>query len=353
MNKKMYKNLLAGGVVASLSLLPGCAILDAIRGDKQQGVTENVPPMAENQKPMTGQVLVTMKGMPVITTDTLAAEKDKLLKANPQIQQAVAMMESRGESLLFDRNLLDGLVGQKIADEYVTSQRINQTAAYKAELRDLCDSMEHMLNSKYFTEKMNVALSDAEVKAFYDNSKDKIQGLMISQGGVACAGIEFADANAAHVFVSKAKATPGGFKKAAQDEGLNAKIKDFKLVNDQSIGMDELLRDKIIGVKSVPAIEEFNVNGKFWVVNLTTKEEPKYLAFEQVKAPLKQQMEQQKRAEMVEKEINRLKGEYAVEVNENYFKMAQASQVPAAAPVQHSAVADATQQKDAAEKHLA
>jgi hypothetical protein len=315
MNKKTHKKILVGGVFATLSFLPGCALLDMFKGNSGQTVTESRT-AGESSAPMTGEVLVTMKGMPVITVDTLALEKEKFLKANPQIRQALGFMDPKA----FDRDFLEGLIGQKIADEYVVSQNINQTDAYKTELNDLCQAMEHMLNARYFNEIKKVSVPEAEVRSFYESNKDKLRGVMTSAGGVMAAGIEFADGAAARAFVARAKAAPGGFKKVAQDDGLNAKIKDFKLVNNQSLGIDELLRDKVVAIKAVPSIEMFDINGKFWVVNTTAKEEPKYVPYEQIKDKLQQELEQNKRVELLQQEIDRLRAEYAVEVNEDYFQ---------------------------------
>jgi len=350
MNKKTHKKMLVGGVIVTLSFLPGCALLDMFKGNSSQAVTESSS-FGQAQVPMTGEVLVTIKGMPAITTDTLMVEKEKFLKANPQIKQALGFMDPKA----FDRNLLEGLIGQKIADEYVTSQKINQTAAYKTELKDLCESMERMLNAKYFSEKKTVSVSDSEVRAFYDANKDKLRGVMTSPGGVMATGIEFADGAAARAFVSRAKAAPGGFKKTAQDDGLNAKIKDFKLVNPQSIGIDELLRDKVTGIKTVPSVELFEVNGKFWVVNATAKEEPKFIPYEQIKDKLQQELEQNKRVELFEKEINELRKEYAVEVNEDYFKGAEMPQetMPEPTDQQRGGIANAADKKEVVQKRLA
>ncbi|HSC25349.1 MAG TPA: peptidylprolyl isomerase [Candidatus Babeliales bacterium] len=350
MNKKIHQSMLVSGVLVSLSFLPGCALTDMFKGRNTQSTTESSSPMADSGLPMTGEVLVTMKGIPAITVDSLAIEREKLLKANPQIKQALAVMDPKA----FDRNLLEGLIGAKVIDEYVSSHKINQTAAYQAELKDMCKSMEQMLNQKYFSEQKSVVVSDSEVKSFYDANKDKMRGIMISQGGVAATGIEFTDRASAAAFVAKAKATPGGFKKAAQDENLTAKIKDFKLVNSQSIGIDEMLRDKIVAIKSVPSIDLFEVDGTFWVVHATTKEEPKYLPYEQIKDRLKQELEQNKRVELFEKEIATLRNEYAVEVNENYFKNAEMPQqeLPQGA-VQSGGMANVTDKKDATTKQLA
>ncbi|HEX4068501.1 MAG TPA: peptidyl-prolyl cis-trans isomerase [Candidatus Babeliales bacterium] len=313
MDKKLQKKILMSGVLATLSFLPGCALFDRSQGTSAEGEEYSAASVA----PLTGDVLVTMKGKPIITTDTLAMEKEKFLKANPQIRQALAFMPDPKE---FDRNLVDGLIGQKIADEYVISHKINDTAAYKTELKDLCESMERMLNAKYFGEHLTVTVPDSEVKAFYDANKDKLRGVMTSPGGIMASGVEFNDNAAAKAFAARAKSTPGGFKKVAQDDGLNAKIKDFKLVNSQSIGIEPVLRDKIVALKTVPSIDVMEVNGKFWVVNAANKEEPKFVPYEQVKDKLKQELEQNKRVELFEKEIGKLRTDYGVEVNEDYFK---------------------------------
>lgn len=349
MNKKTHKKILVGGVLATLSFLPGCALLDMFKGNNEKTVTESSS-SGGGGAPMTGEVLVTMKGLPAITTDSLAIEKEKFLKANPQIKQALGFMDPKA----FDRDFLEGLIGQKIADEYVATQKINQTDTYKTELKDLCEAMEHMLNARYFNEIKKVTVSDAEVKALYDANKDKIRGVMISPGGLMATGIEFADGATARAFMARAKAAPGGFKKTAQDDNLNAKIKDFKLVNSQSLGIDELLRDRIVGIKTVPAVELFDVNGKFWVVNVTAKEEPKYIPYEQVKDQLKQQIEQNKRVELLQREIDVLRKEYAVEVNEDYFKGAvMPQQEMPQAPEQRGGLASAVHKEEVAQKRLA
>lgn len=338
MNKKLQKKILLGGVLVTLSFLPGCALLDMFKGTSAEG---EIVKSQKSLVPLTGEVLVTMKGKPAITTDSLAVEKDKFLKANPQIKQAIAFMDPKA----FDRNLLEGLIGQEIADEYVVVNHVNETAAYKAELNDLCESMKRMLNAKYLSEKIKVAVADSEVKAFYDANKDKLRGVMTSPGGVMAAGIEFNDNAAARAFASRAKTAPGGFKKVAQDDGLNAKIKDFKLVNNQSIGIEPVLRDKIVAIKTVPSVDVIEANGKFWVISATTKEEPKYIPYEQVKDKLRQELEQNKRVEIFEKEINNLRKEYAVEVNEEYFKGAM-PQEEMQMPEQVGGVAKAADKKD-------
>lgn len=343
MNKKTHKMMLISGVVATLSFLPGCMS----KSDSAASITEQTN--SDDNALMTGEVLVTLKGKPVITVDTLAVEKEKFFKANPQVKAALGFMDPKA----FERNLLEGLVGQRIADEYVVSNKINQTAEYQAELKDLCVSMERMLNAKFFSEKTSVSVSDSEVQAFYDANKDKLRGVLVSAGGVAAQGIEFSSAAGARGFVAKAKGAQGSFAKAAQEDGLTSKIKDFKLVNNQSVGLDEVLRDKIVAIKTVPTVEMIDANGAFWVVFATAKEEPKYLPFEQIKAALKQELEKNKRVEIFEKEIDALRQQYDVVVNEDYFKAEAAPSEEQESAVVSGGMANAPASKDAVDKRLA
>lgn len=339
MNKKTQKKILVGGVIATLSFLPGCT--DSFKGGSNQVQTEVAN--ERESSPMTGEVLVTIKGVPAITTDSLAKEKEKLLRANPQIRQAIAFMDTKE----VDRSLLDGLVHQRIIQEYLMSNGITDSAQYQADLKDLYEAQKQLLNFKYFSERIPVSVSDAEIRNFYDANKD--QSLRVSHGGVAAMGIEFADGAAARAFAARAKTAPGGFKKVAQDDGLNAKVRDFKLVNNQSAGIDEQLRDRIAAIKTVPSIEVFDVNGAFWVVNATAQEDPKYVQYEQIRDRIKEQLEQQKRVEAFTKDVDKLKGEYSVEINEGYFK----PDMSAAANEQAMAQPIAAPQQDMAEKRLA
>ena len=76
MNKKTHKKILVGGVIATLSFLPGCTEMS--KNGSNQVQTEAAS--SRESSPMTGEILVTIKGVPAITTDSLAKEKEKLFK---------------------------------------------------------------------------------------------------------------------------------------------------------------------------------------------------------------------------------------------------------------------------------
>src|SRR5579871_867037 len=132
MNTKTHKKMLVSGVVATLSFLPGC--MDTAK-TSTNAITTETANVRENA-PMTGDILVTIKGVPAITTDSLDKEKEKLFKANPQIKQAIAFMDPQE----LDRNILEGLISQKLIDEYISANKIDATNEYQAALQDLYDA---------------------------------------------------------------------------------------------------------------------------------------------------------------------------------------------------------------------
>src|SRR5690606_38312810 len=265
---------------------------------------------------MTGDIIVTMNGKPVITSSVLEAEKENIFKSNPQIKAAVAFMDPK----VLDRNLIDGLVSQVLVDEYVSEQGLDLSAEYQAELADAFKAIKRMLNAKFFSQKFQVAVTDSEASKFYEANKDSIPGLLMSQGGIVASGIQFDNEASAKDFIAKVKLANNNFARAAQQEGITGTIKDFKVVNSQSIGIDSVLRDKIVGIKTVPSVELILANGEIWVVNAVAKEAAKYRPFEQVKDSIKQELEKNKRGEMFEVEINKLRDKYSVVINEDYFK---------------------------------
>ena len=123
------------------------------------------------------------------------------------------------------------------------------------------------------------------------------------------------------------------FARAAQEAGKADKVRDFKLINAQSVGVEAPIRNAVAGLKKLPAVEVVKAgDNAFWVINAASKEEPTYRPFAQVKMGIEQYLKKEKLSQAVEEKINQLKGEYNVAVNEEYFKAQQPSQ--GEAPVQ-------------------
>jgi hypothetical protein len=320
MYKKYEKKYMCSSILLALSFLPGCTLLDSFKNSSPNSTatTDTSTQVSNNNNTnlMTGDIVATMNGKPLISSTILEVEKENIMKSKPEYRAALAFMDTK----VLDRNLTEGLISQAVVDQYIVEQGIDSSAEYQSELADIIKNMKRILNAKFFSQKFNVTVSDAEISKFYESNKNAIPDLIISQGGVVALGMQFDNEISAKEFMIQVKNAQNDLKKAAQDAGVSNAVKDFKMVNSQSIGIDPALRDKIVALKTVPSVEMMTVNGAVWVISATAKETAKYRPLEQVKDGIKQLLENNKRAELVEAEITKLRDKYNVSINEEYFK---------------------------------
>lgn len=311
----LHTNKQALPLLLSIVLLPGC------EWGSSKKVTSNVEvetavsqEMPNQKKALTGEVLVTINGVPVVTKDMLDEEREKLFKANPQFKAMLSFMPA--EQL--DRNIAEGLMSQEIINYYIHDAGVDKDAEYKAELEDGIKKIEHMINAKYFTQSFPVSISDADISKFYEENKGVMQDIIISRGGVRAVGLLFANEKDAQDFVSQ---LTNDLQTTARQLGLVEKIKDFKLVNEQSFEVDPAIRERLVHIATVPSIEIISTGDKnVWVVEAQAKEEPKYRPLDdRMKLGLRQYLEKEKKAEAFEKELEKLKSKYNVVFNDTYF----------------------------------
>lgn len=294
----------------SLALLPGC---DWFGSSKT--TTTSAGPIAADD---TSTVIVSLNGKPVITEKSLQKVIDELVEMQPQYKVMMQMMDRKQ----IEQNIVDGLEKQKIIDEWVKVNHVQDTPEYQAKLNRVIEMATQMVNAEQFTKNIKVNVSENEIKDFYDNNKDVMPQLILSRGGLFTVGVEFDNEADAQAFLTKAKAEFGGdLKKAADKLGKADRFKDFKLVNILTVGVDPALRQKLHEIKKVPTTEVVKLSkDKVWVIKATEKEEPKYRPLDQIKGDLKAFLEKEKIQDRMNEEIAKLKKEYNVQVNQEYFK---------------------------------
>jgi hypothetical protein len=318
------KNGVVIGALAILVLLPGCGVLDWVK-DKMGGSRQASSQSADQGMITDGSlVVVSMDGKPLITQERLIKEKNDVIESNPQLKAMLAMMDEKQ----LERNLVEGLTNQEIVKRYIEEKNIHASNEYQEELERTIRSIRHMLNVKYFSQEFPVSVSDADAKEFYNKNKDSMPQLLLSRGGIEAKGVPFQKLEEAKKFLAQANQA-GGFDKAVQTANVADKVKDFRLVNKQSLGIDAELRDSILDIAQAPTTKLFSLkDGTHWVVFADKKEDAQYRPFEQVKNDLKQYLEKEKRVERFDQEISRLKQEYRVLINEDYFTPEQTAEVP-------------------------
>lgn len=332
----MKRNVALMLVMSSLVFLPACKpwqwVKDKLGMNKGASHDNEATKMADALV-REGDVLVSMDGKPVISTKSLEHEFAQLLIENPQLQAVLPMMPEA------KTNFLQGMISQALVDRYVAEKGIDQKADYQRELARMEHSIRRMLNTKYFSQEHAVEVSDADVEKFYEDNKKSMAELMLSRGGTKAAAVMFDREDAARAFAVKAKGRD--LARVAKESGVADRVRDFNFVNDQSLGIDANVKNKVVSMTKVPAVEVVKGTDKhFWVVQATEKQEQKYRPIDQVRAGLKQYIEKERRMAMFDKEIAKLRAEYHVVVNDDALKAQRvAEQAPVAPEAAQSAQA--------------
>lgn len=312
--KKSY--VVVSVLCGSLLFLPHCDWFKGTTAPEAKDV-QPATPREEVEKVVQGEVLVSVKGKPVLTAPEFEEYLVEVMKADPQMQQIMAMMPNA------KYNLFETLANQKVMQNYIKEQGLDKTAEYQKEKKLGIEFLDQQLAMKYFLEeypkKANVQVADAEAQKIYDERKSESPELIISRGGVDAVGVLFDSEDQAKEFYNKIKDAPAEFDQIVKDQNLTSRT--FKQVGSQSFELDAEIREKLADVKTFPSVDMIKVkDGKIWVVKATGREEAQYVPFEQVKDPIKQQLKMQK---IITVELPKLKESMGVTINEGYFKKEQ------------------------------
>ncbi len=309
MNTFVKKQLCLSLLLAPLMFLSGC-----------------LPGSDKDQAALTGQVgakklddgsevLLKIDGRPVITMNSLNAEFDRLLEESPQMRQ-IFQFYPEAKS-----NFFQGMVNQEIVDHYVSANGVDRSPQYIQEFENTMRQVTKMLNTKYFSEKHPVQVSDAEVVAFYNENKNRIPDLMISEGGVKAEGVSFGNEDEANAFLAKAKESKVALEKVASDAGFKDNYRDFNMVNDKSLPTEPALRTRVMSLTSFPSHEVVKVGDAWWVVKAHSKEEPKYHPLnDELRPQLQEHIKKDKQNKAVLDAIESYKKDFDIEVNDEPLK---------------------------------
>jgi hypothetical protein len=343
-------------VISAIVLLPNC---DLFKGGEtatkeSQSATPSpsssattAPAVAQPSGP-TGEVLLYMydEKLPKVTVADFQNYKKELIEAQPNYASIIEFMPGANEQIF------DSLVNEAILEEWAKKNKVDQTQAFKDDLEKIMKYAKRSLNVKFFQDKHPVTVTDAEVKKYYDENKNSIPQLMVSPGGVTAKVVMFDDKTAAQTFFDKVKDPKSNFDAAAKES--NASVKDLGEVNSQSFDVDGAVRKKLLDMKRFPGVELVDVSDKsFAVVKALSKNEPKYVPYDQVKPGIENLLKQQKGAEVLTKELDKLKKEYKAVPNKEYFertKKAQEEQAQKAAEAMKNEAGSAPSQKEQEKK---
>jgi len=311
----LHKQVVALLAIGIITLLPGCWP----KGGKEAPITPASADMAvvDDGSP----VIVSIDGKPVMTQKMFEQEFDQFVDKN-NLRGLVAFMPDAKDKFL------EGRTSQLVIDKYISAEGVDKTPAYQEELNQIIQSAQQLLNTKFFAEKYPVQVSEQELRAFYEENKEKLPDILIARGGVNVVGISFQNEADAQAFYNKVKANPQDFDRIVKEEELGDKVRDFKLVTQHTPGMDPIVKNKILGIDKTPQIEMIKVKDNLcWVINAKSKQETQCRPFEEVRAMVEQYVTRDKRMQVLEAEIAKLKDTYNVVINKEPIQQEQAQQM--------------------------
>lgn len=269
------------------------------------------------------EVLLSIEGQPAITVGDFENFYDMVLDQEPRFRQLAVMMPD------LKSQMFNALSMQKILAHWLHKSQMDQNSEYKMQHKLMMDDVEHRLALAFFNKEHPVTVAEADVKKFYEDNKSKVYTM--SPAGVNANAVSFDKEDAAKAFVAKAQQPGSDFNKVATDQKLT--VRHLGRVNEASQNIEQALKDKVLGIKKFPSVQLFAVDKTFWVVQAQSKDEAKYVGFEQVKADAQGRLQQERQQELFGQEVEKLKKTYNVVQHLSYFEKKQEEQpAPQAAP---------------------
>ncbi len=268
----------------------------------------------------TGDVLLTIDGQPALTVSEYEKQLDMARAANPQVDMILQMMPNAEREFVFR-----GISTSKLMKAWADKEGITKNTDFKEQQKHLHEAMDLQLYMKAFDEKNPIKITDSDVEQFYHEKKDSIPGLAIAQAGVDTSFVRFDSKAKAQAFFDKVKEVKKAeeFKKIAENNKDQA---GHSVINDKS-PFSDALKKTVLDIKKFPSVQIVKVSDNgYWVVLATGKSEAKYhdLKSPQVQQGLRKMIEDERKAQLIEREIEKLKKDLNVVENSSYFEQKEA-----------------------------
>jgi hypothetical protein len=331
--KFMKKNRLSlfvkgSALVLTVSLLPGCKVTEFFKKNEAEK-TE-----AAEAKASEALVLCSIDGKDVIKKNDFDKRVTQMLQANPYFRGAGADMLP----LNVKRKFLDRLVEEELFVIDADKQKIENDAEFQKTLKEMTDLVARSLKIQFREKKIydDIKVAEDQSKKYFE--EHKAQYIKVA-GGTLVSGIKFDSEGHANAFLAKAKANINDFEKLAKQDKAG-KFKEFGRVSQQEpanngMGMEMVpapIKESVLGLRNLPAIEKVKVGKEIWVVKASDKKDSVFFDFEEVKAQVEGMIKNNEFRNKLTSEIEKLKSEHKITVNEDFFKdNKQPAEQPAAA----------------------
>ena len=293
-----------------------------------------------------GDVLLSINGVPVLTVAKYEEQLAMAQQANPQIGMLLQMMPNAEKDFVFR-----GMTTAELMKAWAQKEGIDKKEEFKKQRQQLCEAMELQLYMKHFDEAHPVVVNDSDLVKFYDEQKDTIPGLKISDTGVNANYVRFDSKDKAEHFFEKVK----DVKKATAFKALaeESKYKVGESVINGKSNFGNAIKDAVLSLNKFPSVKMVHQadDKSYWVLFAANKSEEKYRDFKEIQQGLKKMLIDQRKEKQIEEVVNKLKTEMNVVENNKYFEDKEASK--RAAQEEASKASEESSKEAAVDKGLA
>lgn len=327
-NNKLSLMVMGSAFVLAIILLivlfyPGCKFLDFFKKREVYKVESAVPKTVDDSL-----VLCSIDGKPSIKKADFDKRVMQMLQANPCFRNADPSMFP----LNVKRKFLDRLVEEELFVLDADKQKIETDAEFQKALSEMVALVTRSLKIQFKEKKIydSTVVPEDQAKKYFD--EHKAQYVKVA-GGVLASGVKFDTDAAANTFLTKAKLNINDFEKLAKQDKAG-KFREFGRVSQESSGMGmEMtpapIKESVLAAQNLPYVEKVKVGKEIWVVKAADKKDSVFFEFDEVKPQVEAMIKNNDFRNKLTTEIDRLKSEYKVTVNEDFFKDAKQ---PAGAP---------------------
>lgn len=315
-SNKLSLILKGSALILTVSMLPGCKLFDFFK--KKDSQTSEVTAKSADG----GVSLCSIDGKSVINKDDFDKRVNQVLQSNPYFRGAgVDSLPMNVKS-----NLLNRFAEEELLVMNASKLGIENDAEFKKTREEMFKLVERSLLIQFSEKKIydGIQVSEEQSKDYFEKNKDRYVKVA---GGVLVNGVKFDTDAAASAFLAKAKANIKNFDKLAKQDKLG-KFKEFGRVskdNGAAMGMEMVpapIKEAVLALPNIPAVEKVKEGKTFWVVAAIDQKPTVYFEFNEVKPQVEAMIKNNEFRNKLKTEIDKLKTEHKVTINEDFFKEA-------------------------------
>jgi len=183
--------------------------------------------------------------------------------------------------------------------------------------------LKKLLLSRVYEKKLfdNITIPETEIKADFGKNKDRY---VKEPGGVLVTGVSFKDRDKALSFYDNVKGNLKEFESIGKKE-KDGKFKELGRVSVEDTGyaarmIPKEVRDAALKLSKLPAADVVKADKETWVIHVSDKKEAVFYTYEEIEERIKNQLKVNKFMEIRNKKYEELQKEFAVDINEEFFK---------------------------------